>query len=194
MLSWQTFWVSLEGSVQSPEYSWRKICLQFGIYQCQENNASVKKSWKLGSRNALEIGIAFAEATWAYGEGQLGTGYGQALSFCSILLPSVLRWGSSVQSLHFHEPQENQTEIWSIKMFCLDLHYVFISINCERNISFSCWRCWEKGRLIIVSPQSSGLQSIRVFEIGTFLQLKSFWQNSPFPRGVWGAVSSKNAS
>lgn len=42
----------------------------------------------------------------------------------------------------------------------------------------------KEDRMTVVSPQSSGLQTRKVFEISTFLWLKLFWQKWSFPRAV----------
>lgn len=62
------------------------------------------------------------------------------------LCPSVLRWGSSLVCLHAYNPQKNKPEIWPTKMFFLDFHFGFVSMNCGRTPTFSCWRCQKRIR------------------------------------------------
>lgn len=80
-------------------------------------------------------------------------------------------------------PQKNQTEMWSAKIFFLD-HFGFVSVNCGRTLHFPAGDA-NRDRMTIVSSKSSGLQTRGGFEITPFLELKLFWQSQSFLRGVW---------
>lgn len=111
--------------------------------------------------------IASVKVFWASGEGCLGTIHGQALPFC----PEVRKLSGMSACLQSTEKQTRN----------LANQNVFLG--------FSLWFCinelWEnpyifllempkEDKMTIVSPQSSGLQTRRGFEISPFLELKLF--------------------
>lgn len=93
-------------------------------------------SWKVSIRNAPEESIASVKVSWASGVGCLGTIHGQAL----LSSPEVRKLSDISACLQSTE----KPDIWSIKIFFLGFHFGFVSMNCGRTPTFSCWRCQKK--------------------------------------------------
>lgn len=134
-------------------------------------------SWKVGTRNVPEKKIASAKISWASGKGCLGTSHGQALPFC----PEVRKL-SDISACLQSTGKPNR-DLVNQNVFLGFSLWFYVSELWENSYLFLLGMPKEN-RMIIVSPQSSGLQTRGGFQISPFLELKLFWQNRGFLRGV----------
>lgn len=74
-------------------------------------------------------------------------------------------------------------------MSCLDLHYVFVSINCRRATSFSHWRCWKRMGWLLFLLKVLDFRQWSIFPANEVILTKP-----AFPRGgeeTWGKCRRK---